>query len=249
MIPIVRELKDPTPRRKGLVAAGAMSIALTMFLVVGTAGYLTFGDAVDSDILLSYPASSAIVNVCRVGIIIDVLTSYPLLMFVTRISIKNLLEPALGAHGRRSEQAPQADEGSMGCAFWRNNFITAPMDFAATGIIVCFTMFVAISVSDLGIVAALTGATGATMIGYICPGFLYASLTRSRKDDKTGGGLAEALLDDLAVDLAVDLADDIEEFVPVAKLVAEPNTRTSARALLLLGCALVPAGVALTLTQ
>ena len=109
------------------------------------------------------------------------------------------------------------------------------MDFAATGIIACFTTFVAVSVSDLGVVAALTGATGATMIGYICPGFLYASLTRSRKDDKTDDGLAEALVDDLTV----DFADDIEEFVPIAKLVAEPNARTSARALLLLGCACV----------
>ena len=246
MIPIVRELKDPTPRRKRLVAVGAMGIALLMFLVVGTAGYLTFGDAVDSDILLSYPTSSVIVNVCRVGIVIDVLTSYPLLMFVTRISVKNLIEPALGAFSRRSEQVQQTLEAHVGCACWRDNFITAPIDFAATGIIVCFTLFVAVSVSDLGIVAALTGATGATMIGYICPGFLYMSLTRNRKGDtSTGGELTEALVEGLAG----DLADDLEEFVPIAKIVAEPTVRKSARALLLLGCALVPAGVALTLTQ
>jgi amino acid permease len=229
MIPIVRELKDPTPRRKALVAMGAMGIALTMFLIVGICGYLTFGSTVDSDILLSYP-TSVIVNVCRVGIIIDVLTSYPLLMFVTRISIKNLL----GTCGFAGNNVTGKPSGC--CAFWRDNFITSRMDFIATSIIAIFTVSIALLVSDLGIIAALTGATGATAIGYICPGFLYVALTRCRTgEDEEGRDLKEKLVD--------DRADGIE------KLVVGSSSRKGAKALFGLGCILVPAGVALVLTE
>lgn len=50
----------------------------------GICGFLTFGAAVDPDVLLSYPSEDMAVAVARAFIILSVLTSYPILHFCGR---------------------------------------------------------------------------------------------------------------------------------------------------------------------
>ena len=50
----------------------------------GICGFLTFGAAVDPDVLLSYPSEDVAVAVARAFIILSVLTSYPILHFCGR---------------------------------------------------------------------------------------------------------------------------------------------------------------------
>jgi sodium-coupled neutral amino acid transporter 5 len=90
MIPLVNELQAPTRTRKAYLAIGSTATSAILYGLVATAGYLTFGDLVKSDILLSYPVDSVLVTVARVAITMDVLSSYPLLMYTTRIAIAGL---------------------------------------------------------------------------------------------------------------------------------------------------------------
>lgn len=50
----------------------------------GICGFLTFGAAVNPDVLLSYPSEDVAVAVARAFIILSVLTSYPILHFCGR---------------------------------------------------------------------------------------------------------------------------------------------------------------------
>lgn len=58
--------------------------AALLSLLSGICGFLTFGAAVDPDVLLSYPSEDMAVAVARAFIILSVLTSYPILHFCGR---------------------------------------------------------------------------------------------------------------------------------------------------------------------
>jgi len=252
-----------------------MGAVCFLLMVVGTAGYLTFGDAVDSNVLFSYPHDSMFVVLALVGIIVDVLSSYPLLMFMTRISISNLLTSALRATGcscleycfddadidslpgsivssrhASLHNSPRLSPSSPDCPDvdplveeelgpWQYAYVVSPMswsdfisnriDLLSTALIMIFTVSVAPAVSDLGIVAALTGATGATMIGYVVPGLLYVLLLRKQMAAHDKG----------------HLMGGPEEVT----LSPHAGVYAGAMAMLVLGCVLVPAGVTLTLTR
>nr|XP_044617254.1 putative sodium-coupled neutral amino acid transporter 7 isoform X1 [Equus asinus] len=60
------------------------------FRHTGICGFLTFGAAVDPDVLLSYPSEDMAVAVARAFIILSVLTSYPILHFCGRAVVEGL---------------------------------------------------------------------------------------------------------------------------------------------------------------
>eukprot|EP00928_Gymnodinium_smaydae_P012060 TRINITY_DN14395_c0_g5_i3.p1 TRINITY_DN14395_c0_g5~~TRINITY_DN14395_c0_g5_i3.p1 ORF type:complete len:534 (-),score=77.25 TRINITY_DN14395_c0_g5_i3:177-1724(-) len=244
MLPIVAELKRPTRRRKCIVIFGAMGAVCLLLLTVGVAGYLTFGSAVESNVLFSYPTNSMFVVLALVGMIIDVLSSYPLLMFMTRLSVCNLLRNALCWLGcpyiewldneevphpttSNGALAPDSEEAPLVVSpLYLRDFIGNRFELICTLLIMSFTLGVALVVTDLGMVAALTGATGATMIGYVVPGFLYV------KQFCRGG-----------CSLQQRLRETAEPFF------AHKITIFGAAAILSLGIVLVPVGSFLTLTK
>ena len=52
---IINELRDPSQARIDSVIISSISTAFTVFLIVGIAGYTTYGSFVASDLLKSYP--------------------------------------------------------------------------------------------------------------------------------------------------------------------------------------------------
>lgn len=52
--------------------------------LLGVCGFLTFGESVQQDVLLSYPSDDIPVAFARAFIILSVLTSYPILHFCGR---------------------------------------------------------------------------------------------------------------------------------------------------------------------
>ena len=58
----MNELKEPTQLRFDTVFALAMVVAFLLYAAVAAAGYSTFGDKVDSDVLVSYPSKLRISN-------------------------------------------------------------------------------------------------------------------------------------------------------------------------------------------
>lgn len=108
ILPIISELRMATRVRVSAVICCAIALALSVYLVVATAGYLTFGDLVCSNILNSYPRT-ATTAAARLLIACVVLTSYPLLAFEARRSLlTQFVACARAISGRRSLSAAKS---------------------------------------------------------------------------------------------------------------------------------------------
>lgn len=73
------------------VALAAMLICLGLYIPTGAAGYLHFREATPSDVLTSMSDKSVLVLIARFGITATGMFSYPLLFFVGRSSLDDLL--------------------------------------------------------------------------------------------------------------------------------------------------------------
>uniref|UniRef100_A0A8C6D1I0 Sodium-coupled neutral amino acid transporter 7 n=1 Tax=Moschus moschiferus TaxID=68415 RepID=A0A8C6D1I0_MOSMO len=89
-VPVFNSMQRPEVKTWGGVVTAAMVIALAVYMGTGVCGFLTFGAAVDPDVLLSYPSEDMAVAVARAFIILSVLTSYPILHFCGRAVIEGL---------------------------------------------------------------------------------------------------------------------------------------------------------------
>ena len=58
IFPVVNELKRPTIKRFNLVIYISIATAVTLYAIVAGAGYATYGDAVESNILINYPSKA-----------------------------------------------------------------------------------------------------------------------------------------------------------------------------------------------
>ncbi|NXU19038.1 AVT2 protein, partial [Pardalotus punctatus] len=95
------------------VSVLSMLICLLIYsLTAGLYGYLTFGKAVASDVLMSYPGNDPIVIVARLLFGVSIVTIYPIVVLLGRSVVKDLwASPKRGAvavseaHERRSRVA------------------------------------------------------------------------------------------------------------------------------------------------
>lgn len=298
MVPICAELERPTRRRKFAVISGAIGTACVLYLAVGVAGYLTFGADVKSDILRSYPDSSPFVSAARLGMTINVLTSYPLQVFFSRLSLASLLAACgLGQHAACTRSCCPRSRAAERDRLWRARidpaangasdaasggaaangagggscssvFLSEPLPVLSAALFIAATTAIALIVDDLGIVVNLTGATGATLIGYIAPGIVFALMRKGDADGRLGvGGVDERLSESTNATAVVgsaisqrlidpvaheegDAAEGLEALVmprvPLSPRV-ERALNAAASSLFVMGCILVPLAVTLTL--
>lgn len=99
---VVNELRVPTMARINGVILLSVAIALLLYSVVALSGYLTYGQKVQADILLSYPPDSPWVSAARAALAVVVVLSFPLQAHPSRKCALTLLRAvahAAGAHG------------------------------------------------------------------------------------------------------------------------------------------------------
>jgi len=65
---IVRNIVNPTNTRLLITFTLATGMCLLIYITSAVAGYLTFGGAVDSDVLLSYPSGLIPITIARLSI-------------------------------------------------------------------------------------------------------------------------------------------------------------------------------------
>ena len=160
---ICDELKNPTMVRVGKVIGTSIGSAWVVYIIVAVAGFVTYGDMVQSDILNNYPASK-VAAVARVAITLLVIFSYPLQLNPARKCILSLIQAtSCGGYLPVPQPAGKRETGNV-------------HHYAITIIFLLLSLIIALSVTDLGIVLALVGATGSTMISYILPGAIYYKL-------------------------------------------------------------------------
>lgn len=156
---VLRELDTPTRARKMLVIVGSVGPLTALYVLVASAGYLTFGAAVQSNVLNSFP-HTAVVAAARVALAFIVLCSYPLQAYPTRVSITSLIASCT--------PPPPASPGAHAEA--GGVFVSDARSMVVTALFLASSAAIALLVSDLGAVVGLVGATGATTIAVIAPG-------------------------------------------------------------------------------
>lgn len=149
---LVNELKNPTQERIDSVISASIGTACGVFLVAGLCGYITYGDLVTSDLLKSYP-ELPITTFARICVSAIVVFHYPVQANPARRSLLTLLQ-----HMDGREPSPK---------MYKARYVIS------TAMFLLASFFIAVSVSDLGVVLALVGASGSTLISYIIPGMFY----------------------------------------------------------------------------
>ncbi|NXX50673.1 S38A6 protein, partial [Tricholaema leucomelas] len=133
------------------VSVLSMLICLLIYSLTGLYGYLTFGKAVASDVLMSYPGNDPVVIVARLLFGISVVTIYPIVVLLGRSVVRDVWAvPKRGAAA-----VPEARE--------RWSRVALTVAWMGT------TLVIALFVPDIGKVIELIGGISAFFI-FIFPG-------------------------------------------------------------------------------
>ncbi|XP_003970103.1 putative sodium-coupled neutral amino acid transporter 8 [Takifugu rubripes] len=74
-----------------LISVLSMIFCLVIYTLTGVYGFLTFGQEVASDILMSYPGSDVVIIISRLLFGISIITIYPIILLLGRSVILNLV--------------------------------------------------------------------------------------------------------------------------------------------------------------
>jgi sodium-coupled neutral amino acid transporter 11 len=166
---IYGSLKKPTLDRFAKVTHYSTGISMVACLVMALAGFLTFGDKTQGNVLNNFPKDNIVVNIARLYVFLalqfkgciltmihscfglNMLTTLPLECFVCREVMLNYWFP---------------DEAFD---YGKHMIFTTSLVLTAT-ILSMFTC-------DLGVVFELIGATSACALAYILPPLCYIKLT------------------------------------------------------------------------
>ncbi|NXM82246.1 AVT2 protein, partial [Oenanthe oenanthe] len=152
------------------VSVLSMLICLLIYsLTAGLYGYLTFGEAVASDVLMSYPGNDPLVIVARLLFGISIVTIYPIVVLLGRSVLKDL------------RAAPKRG----GAAQERRSRVALTVSWMAA------TLGIALFVPDIGKVIELIGGISAFFI-FIFPGKSWHG--EPGKGGVTGAWLQAALI-------------------------------------------------------
>lgn len=157
MFTIVNEIDAVSKPRCNTVIMAAIGTAFSIYMIIATSGYNTYGDAVESNILQSYP-KTPIVALARVFVSLLVCFTYPLQCNPARRCVMTLLSSIYKDH----EKTPADAEAAQNIRYMIITAVFLGASFA-----------IALSVEDLGVMLSLVGATGSTLVSYILPGFCY----------------------------------------------------------------------------
>ena len=198
IFPIVNELELLSQRRLNIVICCSIGCALVVYSIVALEGYKTFGSLVRGDVLLNYPENIP-VTVLRICIAFMLTLHYPLQLDPARRCISSLVKVLLKACRRKkakgnnlsqwlcnpelerqeSEESVE-EEQSDGVFSPIENHSRIPQDdyddrlfYITTIVFLSLSFILAINVDDLGVILALVGATGSTLVSYVLPGMMY----------------------------------------------------------------------------
>lgn len=90
MFSLVNELRDRSQANINRVILAAIGTAMSLYIFVGSSGYLTFGDNVQGNIIVMYPAR-LLSTIGRIAIVILVTLSYPLQCHPARASVNHIV--------------------------------------------------------------------------------------------------------------------------------------------------------------
>lgn len=207
IFPIVNEIEFLSQRRVDIVIVTSIGFAMVIFSVVAIEGYRTYGFLVRGDILLNYP-ENAQVTFLRICIAFMLALHYPLQLDPSRRCISSLVKVVMewwktkgnttkksGGIEMKKDQLPPYEEESVDDFSYRElsskQRIASGVDndkhmFYGITVAFLFSSFVlAMIVDDLGVILALVGATGSTLVSYIIPGLVFIKIHEGEHSSST----------------------------------------------------------------
>lgn len=143
----------------------ACGVAMFFCLVMGVCGLVIFGSNTKGNILNNFKSSDPWINVARFCFGLNMLTTFPLEIFVVRDVLKDLI------------LKPDPNSGSVA-----HLELSTIQHFLITTVLVFAAMSVALITCNLGMILELIGATSASLMAYIIPPLCYVKLTVDSPD-------------------------------------------------------------------
>ncbi|KAJ8318147.1 hypothetical protein KUTeg_003238 [Tegillarca granosa] len=163
-------LAEPSLKAMNSIVGSAVNMCTVAYLLVGFFGYVAFCDIdVSGDIITHFDAN-VVTDVLKLGFVISIAISFPLIIYPCRNSLYTLLFPQKPKHDENIEpQRPVIPE----------------LHFKAiTVAIVIGAMITGILVPNVEFVLAMNGATMGTLICYIFPAMFFLRVMTTSSDGK-----------------------------------------------------------------
>ncbi|KAF9086262.1 hypothetical protein BGX29_001474 [Mortierella sp. GBA35] len=196
---VYNELSDNGQSMLNRIISSSIGSAVVVYHIIGILGYLTFGNAVGSNIIQMYNAS-LLVTIGRIAIVILVMFSFPLQAHPCRACLDKVLN-AIGQYWQstrfgkptdyntlNNEYDGHEDDPSISTSSTVPNSVqlddhgepiqvTSDLKYTlmTMGILIG-SYLIAITVSELELVLSFVGSTGSTAISFILPGSFYFKL-------------------------------------------------------------------------
>ncbi|XP_031570569.1 putative sodium-coupled neutral amino acid transporter 10 [Actinia tenebrosa] len=163
-------LPEPSVKKMENVVSVGIKIISCVYLCVGLFGYVTFYDVgVQGDILTNY-GSGSLGKFLKMGFVMSVLVSIPLMVFPMRASINSLLFRSQTAGTENMPGGP----GYMP----QNRFVII------TVVVICATLNVGIFIPQIEFVLGITGATIGTLIILVLPASMYLNAIQDTQGEQ-----------------------------------------------------------------
>ncbi|KAF9383693.1 hypothetical protein CPB97_006242 [Podila verticillata] len=191
---VYNELTDNGQSMLNRIISTSIGSAVVVYHIIGILGYLTFGNAVGSNIIQMYD-DGMLVTIGRIAIVVLVMFSFPLQCHPCRacldkvlIAISNFWESTrVGKPSDPSEYSSlpgqsQDEDGTLASAEELDDHgnpivVQSELKFIIMTLsILLGSYIIAITVSELEVVLSLVGSTGSTAISFILPGIFYWKL-------------------------------------------------------------------------
>ncbi|CAD5116836.1 DgyrCDS5682 [Dimorphilus gyrociliatus] len=179
-VPVYACLKKRNLSEFARAIASSLFMSCTIYTIIGAFGFLTFGESVKSDFLLSYRTDVPVIIAMAI-IALKVITTYPAVFYCARLVIDDLVRYSFKLEYEQHERKRR---------------------YIITTVLFMISLIVAQAVPTIGSVIALLGGTAALFI-FVFPGlsFMHANLLNVSKYGgrikdlvKTGFGILFVIL-------------------------------------------------------
>mmetsp|Transcript_32334 Transcript_32334/g.42623 ORF Transcript_32334/g.42623 Transcript_32334/m.42623 type:complete len:515 (+) Transcript_32334:100-1644(+) len=168
------ELKHHTPRRFSIAVYLAFFILVVIHIGAMVAGYKTFGDNSQSNIILNYHPNDILAILARIATGFSILFGYPLEFIGMRDgylgACRAFLE--LAEEKKSNVQARVTEEKSLMLSVLRWSVAPENIQKLSIGLLALMTVIAAI-IEDIGLTVGVTGALIGAMIVYVIPVLIY----------------------------------------------------------------------------
>ncbi|KAI9183200.1 hypothetical protein H9P43_004117 [Blastocladiella emersonii ATCC 22665] len=153
---VLNSLDTPTLDRFARVTNLSAGISLVACALLAVTGFVTFTSSTQGNVLNNFPSDDLGVNLARLAFALNMFTTYPMEVFVSRHVLEDYFFPTTSSGGR----TPTARHVA-----W------------TLGVVAASTL-IAVATSDLSAVLEATGGIAATAIAYILPPWCWLKLSK-----------------------------------------------------------------------